>query len=887
MQSFLSQLKLVDNGAKWHKVDLHFHTPESHDYKDRTISYEALIHKAASSGLDMIAVTDHNTGAGYEKIQEAAKKASLVILPGVEITVEGIHILGILPETKTAADIKYLLHNLKIKDEDMGKKETISDIKLSIPHVLDQIVNVGGIPIIAHTDSTKGLTKEIKGVWRTKLIQYDALKVLEITKDETRRFFDGTDPHYKRKLTCIKGSDAHHLDEIGQRVTWIKMGECDFRGLKQIIYEPDLRISLSEPRPESYPRIIGMEVSGGLYRDDIFHFNKNLNCIIGGRGAGKSAIVDFIRFVLDCPPRSREFLREFNERIVKLLGMRNCVRAYVENGEGTYVIERYLVDFTRDRIAGKEGGVSNISTEYSIYQIIDSQPVEVSKPIWEIFELEVFGQGEVFELTRRADDQLKLVDEYIEAEELFAQEKDQVNNLNANGDKIIELQGEERTLSTELSGLKELKEKIKKLEEQLKADIFKQHGLWQAEKTYFTEAEESLQSERESIQERIDETVTPELPHVEEKSPNIAEIKEITNSFQEVFKNLLNSRKKELMIVDKVSRKIHSRFATWKPKFKVAEEKFRNKLVELGVSSHEALANQLSDLRKQEFNLEKKLMPKYQVISGELSQFREARKQLLASLEETRKAIQEKRLNVVEQMSDELQKGDVKIEINPAANRKEFFDLLEEIYTGSDIYKRREQLQKICLSTTPIELVNLIQTENHDKLVQSFDITEDTAKKIIRIPNEEQLHRIQACPLHDELVVYLRKAKGEEFSPLKDLSYGEKCTAIFSIALLGKKKPLLVDQPEDELDHAFIIDNIVEHIRGVKEKRQLFVSTHNANIPVLGDAELIFKVTKVPGEEKCTIEEKGAFEKESIIERLQDLEGGPEAFRRRREKYGI
>jgi predicted ATPase len=238
-------------------------------------------------------------------------------------------------------------------------------------------------------------------------------------------------------------------------------------------------------------------------------------------------------------------------------------------------------------------------------------------------------------------------------------------------------------------------------------------------------------------------------------------------------------------------------------------------------------------------------------------------------------------------MSGELQKGDVKIEINPRANRKKFFDLLDEIYAGSDIYRRRDQLQKICLSTTPMELVDLILNKNKDKLVESCGITEDTAGKIVRTPGYEELHQIQVCLLQDELAVYLRKAKGEDFSPLKDLSYGEKCTAIFSIALLGKKKPLLVDQPEDELDHAFVIDNIVEHIRGVKEKRQLLVSTHNANIPVLGDAELILKVTKVPGEDKCTVEEKGAFEKESIIGKLQDLEGGPEAFRRRREKYGI
>lgn len=259
MQDFLSQIKLVDNGAKFYKTDLHFHTPESHDYKDKSIPYKDLVEKAISKGINMIAITDHNTGTGYKKMLKAANGTSLVVLPGVEITVEGIHILGIFPEKDTAEDVTYLLHNLKIKDKDMGKKETISNVELSIPKVLEEITNAGGIPIIAHTDSDKGLTKATKGRWRTELIRHKHLKVVEITKDATKRFFDGSDPQYNKKLSCIKSSDAHHPNEIGQRATWIKMGECSFRGLKQIIHEPDLRIYLTEPVSDNYPKIIGMD----------------------------------------------------------------------------------------------------------------------------------------------------------------------------------------------------------------------------------------------------------------------------------------------------------------------------------------------------------------------------------------------------------------------------------------------------------------------------------------------------------------------------------------------------------------------------------------------------------------------------------------------------
>ena len=887
MENLLSQLQLVDNGAKWYKVDLHLHTPTSHDYKDRSIPYNAIVGKTLSKGLDMIAITDHNTGYGYKKMCEAARGTQLVVLPGVEIIVEGIHILAVFPEKDTATDITYLLHNLKIKDEDMGKKETISSVELSIPRVLEEVDRAGGIPIIAHTDSTKGLTKEIRGVWRAQLVRHKSLKVVEITKDETKDFFDGSDPSYRRKLSCIKGSDAHHPDEIGQRATWIKMGECNFRGLKQIIHEPDLRISLREPVADHYPRIIGMDVSGGLYESEIFHFNMNLNCVIGGRGAGKSAVIDFIRFGADCPPRSREYLREFNERIVKLLGVGNCVRLCVGNTEGVFLIERKLTDFAVERISGKEERVTEISSEERIYQIVNNQLVEEPRPLWEIFEMEVFGQGEVFELTRRADDQLKLIDEYIGAEELFTQEETYMEHLKTSANGIIDLQKEERSLSEKLGELKELKEEIRKLQSQLKADVFKQHNLWEAEKSYFDETKKSLDSEKQDIESRIEETIVPELPPIDDKSPNIKKLNEVSVLFQSLFKNLDGLRRNELVVLKNVYKKIGTIFDGWKEKFDAEDEKFRSKLAELGVTTQQAMVRQLVRLRQREFELEKRIKPQHDKISKKLEESLDGRCVLLASIQETRKAIQERRAKVVKQMSRELEKGDVKIEINPSANRRHFFELLDEVYTGSDMYKRKEQLEKICSCVTPLELVGYVREGNKTRLVEAVGITEDSANKIIGTPRPEALFEIETCPLQDELVVYLKKAKGEDFSPLKDLSYGEKCTAIFSIALLGKTKPLLVDQPEDELDHAFVIKNIVEHIRGVKEKRQLLISTHNANIPVLGDAELIFKVAKVAEVMRCEVEERGAFEKASIIDRLQDLEGGPEAFRRRREKYGI
>ena len=130
------------------------------------------------------------------------------------------------------------------------------------------------------------------------------------------------------------------------------------------------------------------------------------------------------------------------------------------------------------------------------------------------------------------------------------------------------------------------------------------------------------------------------------------------------------------------------------------------------------------------------------------------------------------------------------------------------------------------------------------------------------------------------------KREGETvYTDLSSLSVGEKCSAILSIALLSKGKPLVIDQPEDDLDHAFIIDSIVEGIRTAKSDRQIVAATHNPNIPVLGDAEMVFRVARQAGDDICHIQNSGGLELPEVTAEVQGLEGGSEAFERRRQRY--
>lgn len=148
--------------------------------------------------------------------------------------------------------------------------------------------------------------------------------------------------------------------------------------------------------------------------------------------------------------------------------------------------------------------------------------------------------------------------------------------------------------------------------------------------------------------------------------------------------------------------------------------------------------------------------------------------------------------------------------------------------------------------------------------------------------NPQFLSALEVVDIPDRVKIELND-RGK-FKPTECLSTGQKCNAILPILLLESERPLLIDQPEDNLDNEFVHSFVVENIKRVKEHRQLIFVTHNPNIPVLGDAESVLVVESDGsyGHLRCA----GSVDdcKSDIINLL---EGGREAFKERQERYAI
>ena len=378
ISSSFESVRKVNFGARFYKADLHFHTPASEDargrnrykfnpYKvkyptqsdnlqeyynkikeiqekilvDTRIIAEKMIKRFIEEKLSLVAVTDHNgigtiwpdyeTNKGLmdlaaptwyeiiddeaEKVNKQAEKKVLTILPGVEISTTGIHILAIFtpqhPRRKIHFIICDLLNEVGFDIDEWGKNPKVG--KASVYNTIELICKKGGIPIIAHVDgSDQALLKlyklnggAMKNVFKNKNLS--AIEVVNPSKfTRTDRKLKKSIHHWTTSLrkkeglaslAYLQGSDAHDLKSIAKRFTYVKMTEPSFSGFKIAINIPSSRVRISElhkPVVEGL-YIYGMEIKNKYFGKRFIRFNRHLNCIAGKKASGKSYVFQLMQ----------------------------------------------------------------------------------------------------------------------------------------------------------------------------------------------------------------------------------------------------------------------------------------------------------------------------------------------------------------------------------------------------------------------------------------------------------------------------------------------------------------------------------------------------------------------------------------------------------------
>jgi len=314
MSEILKDCLSYPNGAHFYRGDLHIHSYQaSHDVNDIEMSPEAIVATAVRENLALIAVADHNEISNVQATLVAGLEAGVLVIPAVELSTPEGHLLCYFP---TLQALQQFHGRLNLADRGTPNSRC-SDAMLAC---LDSAKALGGFCILAHVDGGNGLESNRPGgsPHKVDIICHSALLGIELKSAESKISYALGDPEsvrvqignqridklglgVRQYLARVLNSDSHTLNVLGRnaaqarKLTRYKMTEPTFEGLRHALQESDSRVRLEDEVPTTTPFILGVSINGGFLTGQTIHFSSNLNCIIGGRGSGKSTAFEAVR----------------------------------------------------------------------------------------------------------------------------------------------------------------------------------------------------------------------------------------------------------------------------------------------------------------------------------------------------------------------------------------------------------------------------------------------------------------------------------------------------------------------------------------------------------------------------------------------------------------
>jgi hypothetical protein len=892
MSITFDQIKLFDNGAHFYTADLHVHTfGGSDDVSDAFMTVESVIDAAVHGKISLLAITDHNNDANVLRAIDYATKyaGQLLVLPGVEVTTAHGHLLVYFAPEK-ADSVRDLLALVKI----VGKRGSRdSHTALSMADVIGEAERLGGVAVAAHVDREKtGFEMIGKGYpnWKKDVICASGLYGLEFD-DSTRLNWYSTDDEptpdgserkklinarslvpglaARARLAALQGSDSHSLAAFSgqltkRTLTRLKMNDLSFDGFRTALIDPGARVRAVATIPPAIPRILGMQVNGGFVDSCTFHFSDNLNCFIGGRGTGKSTALKSLAYGLGINDEFENYDNCPDNSVI-----------YCEDAEGT----RYRYE----RIRGNDPAV------------LAKEDQSITNVPRDAFRVEFYGQGELSEV---AKDPLKnptllqgFLDRHIVLLDLIQRETALLQDLEQNSSQLIPLENTAAQLPAKKALLSELNKKLEiaetgrlkdivALQTRLASERALSDSLAQIESAYQTGL--TLQNFRHDYTHLTANAGA--LTGDKECEILLQQIKEIlanSAAFLDGQQQVLNTGLKAH------ATKLHTALAGLRIRHNAIEQQLNLRITDLQKKGLSGDLRGLNELIKQKMSLQGDIL-RIEGQAAQLTQLRQIRTDLRAGLTAVRVERMDRRKGQVSVINKNLKQTIEDYAINLYYDQvgvvDAFLKIVIDVMRGT--YFQEETARDLCSRLTPQQLAEFVAIRDITGLASI--VGDSWARELVnRFSVLASLHALEVADKPPKPIIkVLTKSSVPKQIPVTQLSDGQKHTILLTIAMLAESNlPLLIDQPEDDLDNAFIFKSIVSTLRSIKERRQVIVVTHNANIAVLGDSELICPMRR--SGDKGGVFDRGSIDRGETRAAVQNiLEGGELAFRRRKEIYG-
>lgn len=842
--------------------------------------------KCKANSIEVVGIADHGSVASIDKLRTALEQQGIVVLPGFEISsTEKVHMVCLYPSGTSASTLNQYLGAL---GQPIGGDATAA-CKFGCVEIANLVHKQGGFWFAAHATSANGLLRLNKDggglthIWRdcsaVRAVQIPA-DIENVSEIGIRRILENKDPAYARErpVAVINAKDVskpEHLDDA-RSWTWFKMSESTLEAISLACLDPQSRVRLSHQiNPFFYSWIEQIQIHRGYLEDLDLSLSPNLNTIVGGRGTGKSTLVEAIRFAFGKEPLGKE-ARRVHQSVLEgnfakeKAGISIVVTSFEQNSE-RYVVSRYF---------GERPKVSTVFGE-----LTDLSPDDVLPGI------EVYGQNELLAIVQ--DEQLlaKLMARFLDCDDKTDQDISSI---------LKELEDNRWGLETNESRLQGVDEQLALLPALLdKKKSFEKLGL--KEQLDQVERRESISA---YLKESASVTKHNSAALIQfEKLITASHLPDQPNSQEDAYGSLLGEVEKNLkgqrdVLIDAV--------AELRTKIDASNDSLKTVIAKVvtAISNAEHIFNlEVNKLPAMQGKSVAQLSAEYGKTSAEISRLsplKKARTNLIAEIDDSEK----KRSSLIEALAaarnvkwtglskavkklNKKLEGYLKVDFEPERIRSELTRYLLSCSLVGVGEKRLGWVdQAPAISIDGLVAAVRMGPKALLEMFGDYGMTSGTAAAIAAM-SKGQLRGLEEVELTERIDLMLNVSQSApNYKPVKRLSTGQQCTAILHLLLLDNRDPLVIDQPEDNLDNSFIAGHIVNQLRQSKTDRQFLFATHNANIPVFGDAEWIGVLQEEDGHGALVA--SGSIDSEEIKALAANiLEGGKEAFTRRKEKYNF
>lgn len=865
-------------GAQWIRADFHLHTRADREFKftgDDNFYNSNYVDALENAGIRLGVITNHNKFDfdEFKALRKTAQKKGIALLPGVELSVNdganGIHTLVVFSD-EWIDEHNHINPFLTSAFEGKAPAQYEQENGRTSWSLLETIKKLESYHrdfflVFAHVEAPSGLWSELDGGRLTELGQNECFRRRTLGFQKVRTHDGaGKDKPCRTKIQSwlqswypaeLEGSDPKRIDEIGRgKTSYLKLGELSFEAVKFALSDPAARVAM-EPTKHQASHIRSIHFDGGILDGQTLHFSSELNTLIGIRGSGKSSILEAVRYALDIPRGEKALDTKYKDELIRhTLG---------SGGKVTLTAcDVYGQEFTISRIFRE---APNVYLGGKLQPGVSIRETVLRRPIY-FGQKDLSSTGEGFE-TDLVD---KLIGEKlrVQRDEIEAQ-RQRVRDAAQRWLKLSNTAEQKRDFETQLN---DANFRLTKFAEHGVADKLQKRLGFQQDATALARmkerADDFIRALGQMIAEHEDE-LRNVTSYVSKQNPDFF------RAYYAEFSNLV-AKVDQLKQIEKDGRAIVGRLKTKQGEFEGASRSLQEEFAQIERQLAQDLKQTgMTAIQPDDFLAQQQRKTKaeqmLQALAKQESQQANIRDALFSEIDKLNE-LWLREFNTIKMELDRVNAGHtaLQIEADFKGDKEAAISFMQQIFKGSNI--RETTLRAVMEDYADFGGLLRALPGALGKTGSTPEVFEKTFM--------QNLTEFVTWQVPNRFVIRYR---GKE---LKHHSLGQRASALLLYVLSQRQNDvIIIDQPEDDLDNQTIYDDVIKLLREMKPHAQFIFATHNANFPVLGDAEQVHACQYQ--DEKVAIR-SGSIDARPVQDAIINImEGGREAFYRRKEVYNL